>query len=206
MEAVWIALIVAMGGAMTTILTVWLTGRQVRAGKAQDYERQDAVALQAAEAAKLLAERQDAAEAKADEVVRQAAEAARLNEERQDAIQKQTAETAKLLLAANERVAEQSAHASEVTNGKLSQIHELVNSNLSAQMSENHEALEQQVALMREIIRINRLAGLEPSQAVRDALAAVEARAFELGAQLVDRAKATEIADRKVDNDAQRTS
>jgi len=202
MEAVWIALIVATGGAATTILTVWLTGRQVRAGKDQDYKRQDEVAAQAAEAAKLLAERQDAAEAKADEVVRQAAEAARLNEERQDAIQKQTAEAAKLLLAANERVAEQSAHASEVTNGKLNQIHELVNSNLTVQMSENHQALMQQFILMKEIIRLNRLAGQEPSQEALDAAKAIAIRINELGAQLNDRAKATEIADKKVHDGA----
>jgi len=199
MEAVWIALIVATGGAATTILTVWLTGRQVRAGKDQDYKRQDEVAAQAAEAAKLLAERQDAAEAKADEVVRQAAEAARLNEERQDAIQKQTAEAAKLLLASNKEVAQQAVQAALLTNGKLNQIHELVNSNLSAQMSEAHTALAQQLVLMNEIVRLNQEAGREPSKSALDAIIAIQQRVAELGAQLHDRATATVVADARTE-------
>jgi hypothetical protein len=66
-----LALIVAGAALLTTLLTSWLNARQLRQSKAQDYERQDAVAAQAAVAAALLEQRQDA-------VTKKAAEAARL--------------------------------------------------------------------------------------------------------------------------------
>lgn len=173
MEAVWIALIVAAGAATTTLLTTWLNARQIRAGKEQDYARQDHVAAQ-------LEARQDAAEAKAEGVAKQAAEAA------------------KLLLASNKLVAEQSAHAAEVTNGKLAQIHDLVNSNLTAQMGEAHGALMQQLVLMREVIALHKAAGRNPSKDALDAIEVIERKIAELGAQLADRAAVTATADSKV--------
>ena len=160
------ACIVAVGALITTVINGW----QIRAGKKQDYERQDAVAAQAAVAAALLEERQNAAEEKA-------------------------AEAATLLLAANERVAKQSADAAEVTNGKLNQIHELVNSSLTAQMEEAYAALTQQLVLMREVIALHTAAGRQPSQDALNAIGIIERKVAELGATLSDRAKATEIAD-----------
>jgi hypothetical protein len=173
LEAVWLALIVASGALLTTLLTTWLNARQIRAGKAQDYARQDQVAAQ-------LAERQDAAEAKAAQVAAKAEEAA------------------ELLLAANERVAAQTAEAAELTNGKLAQIHELVNSNLTMQMEETHDALVQQLVLMREIISMHRAAGRPPSPEALDAVSALSMKVGELQSRLTDRAKATEVADAKV--------
>jgi hypothetical protein len=176
LDGVWLALstlltaVIVTGGAL---LTIWLNGKQLRAGKAQDYARQDQVAA-------ALAQRQDVAEAKAAEVAAKAAEAA------------------ELLLAANERVAHQSAEAAQVTNGKLAQIHDLVNSNMTIQMEETHGALAQQLVLMREVINMHRAAGRPPS---RDALQAIEVlgrRVGELQAQLSDRAKVTEAADAKL--------
>jgi hypothetical protein len=175
-EAVWIALIVAAGAAATTLLTTWLNARQIRAGKEQDYARQDQVAA-------LLEARQDAAEVKAEAVATKAAEAARL------------------LLASNERVAHQTVAAAEVTNGKLAQIHELVNSNLTRQMEEAHAALTQQLVLMREVIALHKAAGRPPSKEALNAIDAIELKVAEFGTQLADRAKATEIADAKVRGD-----
>jgi len=172
-ETVWVALIVVIGGTMTTLLQAWL----IRRGKAQDYARQDEVAAHAAEAAELLAARQDAAEVKADKVARKAAEAA------------------SLLLAANERVAEQSAHAAEVTNGKLAQIHELVNSNLTRQMEDTRDAQAQQEILMMEVIRLHKAAGREPSKEALDAIAAIRAKVAKATTELGARAKATVAAD-----------
>lgn len=173
MGAGWIAIssiltaaIVAAGAYMTT----WLNGRMLREGKAQDYERQDAVARQAAEAARLLAERQDAAAAKA-------------------------AEAAELLLASNKRVELQTTHASKVVNNKLEQIHVLVNSTMTKQMSDHYVSLRQQLTLMHEVVTMNMAAGRKPSVEALEAIAAIERRITELGAQLDDRAKATEIAD-----------
>jgi len=61
MENVWLALIVAIPAMLSPVIMSWLTNRQMRLGKAEDYARQDAVAAKvdaaaakAAEAAKLL--------------------------------------------------------------------------------------------------------------------------------------------------------
>jgi hypothetical protein len=173
MTDVWTPIIVAIGVIVGPLLLAYLTGRQRSRDKAEDWARQDAVAAQAAEAARLL-------------------------EERQDAVARKAAEAARLLLAANERVAKQSREAADVVNGKLAQIHELVNSNLTTQMEEAHGALTQQLVLMREVVALNRAAGREPSTGAVDAIAVIEAKVGELRAKLADRAKATEIADRKV--------
>lgn len=110
---------------------------------------------------------------------------------RQDAVAAKAAEAAELLLAANERVARQTLEAS----AKLDQIHELVNSNLSAQMMEAHAALLQQAVLMREVVALHKASGRNASSSAMEAIHIIESRAAELGAQLNDRAKATRIAD-----------
>ena len=176
MDGLWLALSTLLTALIVTagaLLTIWLNGKQLRAGKAQDYARQDQVAA-------LLEARQDAAEAKAAEVADKAEEAA------------------ELLLAANERVAHQSAEAAEVTNGKLAQIHELVNSNMTIQMEETHDALAQQLVLMREIIALHKAAGRPPSPEALEAISTLGEKVGELKSQLSDRAKATEVADAKV--------
>lgn len=178
-------MVVALAAVAGTSLPIYLTGRQRRADKREDWARQDQVA------------------AKAEAVAEQAAEAATLLRARQDEVAAQAAEAAKLLLAANERVAVQSSEAAAVVNGKLAQIHELVNSNLTAQMEEAHGALTQQLVLMREVVSLNRAAGREPSDEAMAAIAIIEAKVTELQVRLADRAKVTEIADAKVNvNDA----
>jgi len=128
--------------------------------------------------------RQDAVAAKAEAAIDKAAERA--------------AETARLLLAANKKVAEQAASDAAEVSGKLGQIHELVNSSLTAQMEEAAAALSQQAVLMREVVALNRAAGREPSPEALDAIATIEARVAELQARLTDRAKSTQIADAKL--------
>ena len=185
MEPVWLAVIVAVGALLTTVLTTSLNAWQIRKGKEQDYERQDAVADQ-------LEKRQDA-------IQKQAAEAARLLEERQDAIQKKAEEAARLLIASNKLVAEQTREASNFTNGKLAQIHELVNSNLTSQMEESHAALTQQLVLMREIIQLHKESGRSVSDKANEAIRVIESRIDQLGSKLYGRAKATQIADSKLE-------
>jgi hypothetical protein len=80
-----LALIVAGGALLTTLLNGW----QIRRGKAQDYERQDAVAAQAAEAAALLLASQKASIERTNEVARLAAEADTRTAEKLDAIDAQ---------------------------------------------------------------------------------------------------------------------
>jgi hypothetical protein len=139
-----------------------LSARQRRAERREDYARQDAVA-------KAAEEREQRQEAAAHEVAVQAAEAA------------------KLLLAANERVAEQTAEASARTDGKLNQIHELVNSTLTGAMQAELVAREAQAELVRRF---------QPDQTAE--IAALDSTISELRAKLADRAKQTEIADAQV--------
>jgi hypothetical protein len=180
MEAVWVALIVAVLGP---ILLSWLQNRarrqeklddavQRRAEKLEDYARQDkvaaearAVAAQAAEAARLLARRQDESAARVDEVAIQAEEAARL------------------LLESNAEA-----------NGKLDTIHILVNSNMTAAMQAELDATQRELTMMREVIRLNKLAGTEATTDAAAALKATELKIAELRANLADRLKATEEA------------
>lgn len=114
---------------------------------------------------------------------------------RAEAVAERVAETARVLLVSNEHVAEQAASDAAEVSGKLGQIHELVNSSLTAQMEEAAAALSQQAVLMREVVALNRAAGREPSPEALDAIATIEARVAELQARLTDRAKSTVIAD-----------
>lgn len=99
--------------------------------------------------------------------------------------------------ARQDAVAVKAAAAVQAVDGKLGQIHALVNSNLTTQMEEAYTAVVQQLVLMREVVALNRAAGREPSSRAVDAIAAIEARVGNLQAQLADRAQSTRIADAK---------
>ena len=141
MEAIWLALIVALGALLTAGLNAWV----VRLGKKQDYARQDAVADQAAEAARLLLE-------------------------------------------ANERVAAQTADALRITEGKLNQIHELVNSNMTASITDQLLANEQL------LVALKLLAGSNNDPVAAGTIVATQDKIGELRSRLSDRATATRIA------------
>lgn len=117
---------------------------------------------------------------------------------RQDLVAAKAEEAAILLLAANERVAKQTKEAAQITNGRLDQIHELVNSTMTAQMEENHQALAQQLVLMREVISLNSAAGRKPSNDALDAIAKLEHKVQELGDKLRMREEVTRVADSKL--------
>jgi len=108
---------------------------------------------------------------------------------REDQVAAKAAEAAKLLLEQNKVVADAAA----TTNAKLDVIHVLVNSNMTAAMQAEYDATVRELAMMREVARLNRIAGTEPSV---EALAAIDATAVkiaELKATLSDRLKQTEI-------------
>jgi hypothetical protein len=152
-----------------TLLSV-LTARQRRNERREDYARQDAVAAAAEE-------REARQEAAAREVAVQAAEAAEL------LLAAQRATTAR-----TDEVARVAAESAARTDGKLNQIHELVNSTLTGAMQSQLVAMEAQLAMIRrwqpdETGEINVLA---------EAVA-------ELRAKLADRAKQTEVADAQVE-------
>jgi len=114
--------------------------------------------------------------------------------DREDEVARKAEEAARLLLAANERVAKTAA----VTNGKLDQIHTLVNSNMTAAMRETLAATIEKLSLMRQIVDRDKADNIkvlpEALQAIRD----VEIKIGELTSTLNDRLRQTQLADQKV--------
>jgi hypothetical protein len=113
---------------------------------------------------------------------------------RQDGVAAQAREAARLLLAANERVARQSATSASETQSQLKQIHTLVNSNLTQEMEARLVALDAQLVLTQEVIRLNAAAGVEPTEAAKTALANLQRTADGLRLSLAERAAVTEAA------------
>jgi hypothetical protein len=98
--------------------------------------------------------------------------------------------------ARQDRIAAAAARAAEKTNGKLDVIHTLVNSNMTAAMQAELDAIRREIVMMREVVALNLAAGREPTV---EALAAIEDTAVKitaLEAQLADRATAAENAAR----------
>jgi hypothetical protein len=110
---------------------------------------------------------------------------------RQDIVAAQAAQAAALLLAAQAKTTSQNVE----TQGKLNQIHTLVNSNLTKEMGERLVSLRAQVILSREVIRLNRHNGLEPDEAARSALSNLETAVSSLETALRERGNATVRAD-----------
>lgn len=154
-----------VGPTLLSVLTAW----QRRTERQEDYARQDAVA-------KAAEDRESRQEVAAHAVAEQARETVK--------------KAAELLLAANERVATQSAAASEVINGKLGQIHELVNSTLTGAMQAELVARQAQVELVRRFT---------PSQTAE--IAVLESAVADLQMKLTDRIAQTKIADAQVVSD-----
>jgi len=132
--------IVAVSSAVAPLLVTIVTSYTRRRERAQDYERQDAVAAQ----------------------VKKAAES---------------------LVQSNAVV----AATAEVTNKKLDVIHILVNSNMTAAMQAELDATVREIAMMREVIALNRSAGREPHEEAVAAVEATEHKINELRANLSDR-------------------
>lgn len=106
--------------------------------------------------------------------------------DRQDAVAAKAAEAADLLLAENKKVAATAVQ----TQRSLSEIHTLVNSNMTAAMQGQLVALKAQLALME------RLAGVKsPTYDEKLATAGVVAQIAELEAALNDRLAATEVVE-----------
>jgi hypothetical protein len=163
MVAVWPVLIVAFAALLGPMLLAHQQSRQRRREKAEDAAQRK--------------------EERDEDYARQDAVAERLTR-RQNEVAAETAETAALLLDANERVAAQTVETAAVTNGKLDQIHELVNSTLTGAMQAQLVALEAQLAMIRRF---------QPD--ATEEITQLEADVIELRGKLADRARQTEIAD-----------
>lgn len=96
-----------------------------------------------------------------------------------------------------DRVAIQVVNASDITNEKLDTIHILVNSNMTAALQAELDATIRELAMMKEVIALNRAAGRAPSNEASKALEMTQAKIRELTAQLNDRLRQTRIADLK---------
>jgi hypothetical protein len=112
---------------------------------------------------------------------------------RQDLVAAQAAQAASLLLAENKKVAETAA----VTNGKLDVIHILVNSNMTAAMQSELDATKREVVGLKEIVRLNKQGGQEPSNEALEVIRATEDKVAKLEAELRDRLKQTKVAEKE---------
>lgn len=89
---------------------------------------------------------------------------------------------------------EKAASKVEETNNKLDIIHTLVNSNLTAAMQSEHDAMVRELAMIYEVIDLKKKAGHKPTVEALAAVKATETRLAELHGQIADRLKATEAA------------
>jgi hypothetical protein len=161
-NTITLGIVVAVCSPIGPALVAWVQSRNRRAEKKQDYAREDAVAKQAAEAARLLVERQDAIAARATE-------------------------TAKLLATNTAAVAE----SAQRTSDKLDVIHVLVNSNMTAAMQAEFDATTREAAMIQEVMDLKRAAGTAPTVEALAALESARAKIAQLGATLADRLDAT---------------
>jgi len=160
--------------AVGILAPAWLLARTEKIhheDRQADWDRQDRVAEKAEKAAADLAASQKRIADKAEEA-------------------------ATLLLANNERV----AATQQETNGKLDVIHTLVNSNMTAAMQSEFDAVSRELAMMREVAALKQAAGQQPTGETTAAISVTEAKLHELDAALADRAKAqAKVADPGID-------
>jgi hypothetical protein len=110
-------------------------------------------------------------------------------------LQQRQAGERKVDMERQDKVADQVLSASELTNTKLETIHILVNSNMTAAMQAEKDAIVRELAMMKEVIELNRSAGREPSKEAIEAIEYTQAKIDELSAQLEDRLRQTNIAE-----------
>jgi hypothetical protein len=131
-------------------------------------------------------EDRDAEWKRQDDVAARAAQTAKAIADQQQQVAEQAAKAAELLLDNNERV----AATQKIQTEKLDVIHTLVNSTLTHAMQSEYEAVQRELAVMRELMELKRAAGQEPSAAVLASIDAAETKVNELSGALDDRARA----------------
>jgi hypothetical protein len=102
--------------------------------------------------------------------------------------------------ARQDRLAARTAATLTETNSKLDTIHVLVNSNMTAAMQSELDAIQRELAMMREVTALNLAAGREPTPESLGAIQATEAKIAELTAELTARrTAATEAGTREAE-------
>lgn len=112
---------------------------------------------------------------------------------RQDVVAAKAAEAAELLLASNEKVAK----AAKVTDEKLDVIHTLVNSNMTAAMKSELDAITRELAMMQEVVELKRTAGKEPSTAALSSIESTKDKIKELQVEVAKRLEQDKTAQLK---------
>lgn len=179
-DPVLVAVIAVVSPGILALLTGWQNSK----GKREDWRRQDEVAARA-----------EAAAEKVSEVADQAASAAALLVKRQDDAAEAARQAAEDLVDANENLKKETARAASIVNGKLDQIHTLVNSNLSAAMDDRLTAIRALIVALEQ--------AADQSSAARSRIQALENTAIELEAQLADRRRQTKVAEAQVKQGAE---
>ena len=179
-DPVLVAVIAVVSPGILALLTGWQNGKSKR----EDWRRQDEVA-----------KRQEDAAEKVSQVAAKAEEAAALLVTRQDASAGAAQQAAEDLVEANENLRRETRRAAALVNGKLDQIHTLVNSNLSAAMDDRLTAIRALIVALQQ--------ATDQSPAAVERIQALESTAIELEAQLADRVRQTRVAEAQVEQGAE---
>ena len=92
-------------------------------------------------------------------------------------------------------VAEKVVHASNRANEKLEEIHVLVNSNMTEHMQAEADGMVRELAMMLEVIELNKAAGRRPSEEALSSVETTRTKIAELEAQLGDRARTQHVVE-----------
>lgn len=84
------------------------------------------------------------------------------------------------------------------TDGKLAQIHDLVNSNMTAEIENTYDATKAQLVTLDQLLTLQQSDGRTISKDAVTTREALSKKVAELESRLKDRAKQTEIADSKL--------
>jgi hypothetical protein len=116
--------------------------------------------------------------------------------------QRHTEEREDRVAAAVARVAVTASRNQKRTDKKLDNIHELVNSNLTASMQSDHDSAVLLLAALRENVADKEEAGRHPSPKTLEAITLAEGKVGELEHQLTERATAQAVVDADMAPDA----
>lgn len=187
LDKIYLALIVAVPAITSPIILAGINGFLARREKREESLRRSEEKRLEAELRRV-EKREDYA--RQDAVTERAESATRLAAQAAEAVKAQAAKAAELLIASDEK----NAARADVMSGKLDVIHTLVNSNMTAAMTSEYEAIRREYAMMLEVIDLKKVAGHEPTLQTLATLKATEAKIAELAATLDDRSRGDEAA------------
>ena len=118
--------------------------------------------------------------------------------EKAELVAKQAEHAAELLLASNASIAKTADASAKIVNAKLEVIRVDVNSNMTAAMKAELDAIEGQVALLREVVELKQAAGIKPTSYALAQISVKDERINELSATLKERLAHTEEIPRTV--------